>query len=78
MIRVNIDQFLSEGTCTLNLEKEGEIVYGEMVDIIDSAATATCEGFNVPAASLGTGNYRIIIKLRAGEYGGVINGEVSI
>ena len=78
MIRVNIDQFLSQGTCKLVLEKDGATRHEEMAQIVDSAATATCEGFNVSAGTLEGGNYKIIIKLESGEKNGIINGEVSL
>ena len=78
MIRVNIDQFLSQGTCKLVLEKDGVAQYEEIARITDSAATATCEGFNVSAGTLEGGNYKIIIKLESGEKKGIINGEVSL
>lgn len=78
MIRVNIDQFLSQGTCKLALEKDGTTQYEDTAQIVDSAATATCEGFNVSVSALGSGDYKIIIKLEAGEKKGTINGEVSL
>ena len=76
MIRVNIDQFLSGGSCELVLEKDGVLVHEEATQIVDSAATATCEGFDVTGAA--SGNYKITIKLISGEKQGVIKGEASI
>ena len=78
MIRVNIDQFLPQGTCNLVLEKDGAVRYEDTAQIIDSAATATCEGFNVSVSALESGDYKIIIKLEVGEKKGTINGEVSL
>ena len=76
MIRVNIDQYLEDGTCELSLVQNG-VVYSDAANIVGSAATATCEGFNVPAGGLG-GQYEIIISLSSGEKAGVIKGEVEI
>ena len=76
MIRVNIDQYLEDGTCELSLVQNG-VIYSDVANIVGSAATATCEGFNVPAGGLG-GQYEIIISLSSGEKAGVIKGEVEI
>jgi len=78
MVRVNIDQYLTEGTCKLELVRGESVVYNETVGVIDSAATATCEGFNVPIAEIGSGSYQIIIKITSGEKAGVIRGEVNV
>lgn len=78
MIRVNIDQYLSEGSCNLILTKDGVATYGDAAAIVSSAATATCEGFNVPVSGIGSGNYEIVIKLNSGGKVGTINGEVNI
>ena len=78
IIRVNIDQFLSGGSCKLRLVLEGDVeVYGDEADIIDSASTATCAGFDVPINGL-SGKYDIYINLSSGGKVGTINGEVSL
>ena len=79
MIRVNIDQFLSGGSCKLRLVLEGDIeVYGDEVGIIDSASTATCAGFDVPVSGFKSGKYDIYVNLSSGGKVGTINGEVSL
>lgn len=78
MIRVNIDQYLSDGSCSLSLVKDGREEYGKTARIINSAATSTCEGFNVPLSEINQGDYTIIIKLDAGEKSGTIKGGVSV
>ena len=77
VIRVNIDQYLSGGSCEIVL-KNGADVYNEVVNIIDSAATSTCEGFNVPLAGLPSGKTQIIIYLSAEEKVGEIRGEIEL
>lgn len=77
MIRVNIDQFLNSGSCELNLMQDS-VVYSDTANIVSSAATATCEGFNVPINGLEKGNYKIVIKINSGDKVGIINGEVDI
>ena len=78
MIRVNIDQYLSGGSCGLSLIRDDVVQYSNVVNVVDSAATATCEGFNVPIAEIGSGSYQIIIKITSGEKVGVIRGEVNV
>lgn len=78
MIRVNIDQYLDNGSCALSLVAGGASIYNDTANIVSSASTATCEGFNVPLSSIGSGNYQIIIKLNSGGKTGTIQGEANI
>ena len=78
MIRVNIDQYLAGGTCTLGIRQDGGSVYGDTANIVDSAATSTCEGFNVPLSELPGGHYNLVIYLASGEKTGEIHGEVDV
>lgn len=76
MIRVNIDQYLDSGSCELSLIQNG-VAYSDTTNIVGSAATATCEGFNVPVSGL-SGNYEIVIKINSGGKNGIIKGEAKI
>lgn len=78
MVRVNIDQYLSGGECELSLYRDGERIYTETAEVIDSAATATCKGFNVATAELGGGKINIKILVTSGEKTGIIEGEVNL
>lgn len=79
MIRVNINQYLSGGNCSLRLLYENDVnMHEEMVEIVDSASTSTCAGFDVPAQKLSSGHYSIIINVTSGDKTGTINGEVNI
>lgn len=79
VIRLNIDQFLNGGNCRLVLTQNGEEVYGEEVAIVNSAATSTCEGFNVLLNDLGiSGEVGINIQIESGGKTGVISGEARI
>ncbi len=77
-IRVSIDQYLSSGTCGLTLTRSGATVYSSIANIVGSASTSTCEGFDVPTSELGGGAMEIIINLNSGDRKGVIRGEVNI
>ena len=76
-IRVNIDQYLSSGTCELTL-KNGDKSYTESANIADSASTSTCEGFDIPLSKLSSGSWGIIIRLSSGDKTGEISGKVAI
>lgn len=78
MIRVNIDQYLSSGTCNLILSQNGAAVYGDSAAIIDAASTSTCEGFNIATAELSSGHYDITINLTADGKTGTITGEADL
>ena len=77
MVRVNIDQYLDNGKCELNLVRDGGVVYNSTAEIVGSASTATCAGFDVPIGGLG-GNYQVRVLLSSGEKTGVIEGEAAV
>lgn len=78
MIRVNIDQYLSSGTCELTLTGSGATVTS-LTNIVPEASTSSCEGFDVPLADLPpSGLLNIRIALTSGDRSGVINSEVSL
>ena len=78
MIRVNIDQYLTEGTCDLTLRRNGNIIYSDTANIVGGASTATCQGFDIAASDLGERDLEIIINLSANDKSGVIRGEANI
>lgn len=78
VIRVNIDQYLAGGSCTLALRNGGGLVYSDTAEIMDAASTATCAGFNVPLDGLPSGNTVIVISVTSGEKSGEIRGEVEL
>lgn len=78
MVRVSIDQYLSEGVCELTLVQGGASIYSDTASIVGDVSTATCEGFDVPVGGLGGGNVEININLNADGKSGVIRGEASI
>ena len=78
VVRVNIDQFLTSGSCEINVISHEEVFYTGLAPIIDSASTSTCEGFNIPIDGLSSGKVRVNINLSSGEKTGMISGEVEI
>ncbi|MBR3248584.1 hypothetical protein IKF89_00960 [Candidatus Saccharibacteria bacterium] len=78
MVRVSIDQYLTEGSCELTLTRGGATIYNSIADIVGDVATATCKGFDIPVAELGGGEVQININLKADGKSGEIRGEASI
>ena len=79
IIRANIDQYLNEGTCKLNLIGNGGVVaYEDSANVMSSASTATCEGFDMPLNRINDGDYRIVIEIKANEKTGTIEGTLEI
>lgn len=77
-IRLNIDQFLSSGLCQLSLIQAGTTQYSVSADIISSASTSTCQGFDISTANLPKGHYQIQIALNSAGKTGQIIGEVNL
>lgn len=78
VIRVNIDQYLGDGECELNLVNGNTVIYNKTVKIVSAASTATCEGFDIPASNIGAGDYTILINLSSDNKKGVIKGEIKL
>ena len=78
VIRVNIDQYLTSGKCNLSLIKDGISIYDMESGVETSVATATCSGFDIPVAGLGSGRVEIKIALESDGKSGIIIGEAEI
>ena len=77
-IRVNIDQYLASGSCNVILTRGGTQIFSDYANIVSSASTATCEGFDIPVASLGSGSMQIKVTFSSGDRSGAVTGETSI
>jgi len=73
VLRVNIDQYLSGGTCTLTVGN-----YTEVANVADSASTSTCEGFDIPLSKLASGEQALKIDIASGDKQGTITGKVAL
>lgn len=81
MIRVNIDQLLTSGTCELTLKDGEDVVFSGSVGIVGSAMTSTCEGFDVSMKNLpglSGKNVQVGIVLKSGDKVGKLEGAVSL
>lgn len=77
VILTSIDQFLSDGSCELDLQQNGQTIYTDSGKIVADVSSSYCDALEVPLAGL-AGNYQIVINLNAGEKTGIINGEVNL
>lgn len=76
-VRINIDQFLEDGTCVLHLLQDQNDYFFE-ANITLSASTSTCRGFDIDTTGLPSGNYDLRIDLSSGDKTGIINGKVTL
>ncbi len=78
IIRVNIDQYLSSGSCTLRLS-DGTNQLTFSANVLPEASTSTCEGFDVPVNSLAAfaRPLSITIDIVSGDRSGVLTGSVE-
>lgn len=79
VIRVNIDQALTEGNCQLSLTS-GDNLYSANAFIFSTGSIySSCEGFDVPLSELAASNvWAIKINLTSGDKTGVITGEARL
>ena len=78
IIRVNIDQFLSNGNCTINVVKNGSVAFSQTVAIIESVSTSTCDGYKIPTSSLPKGDLQLEVLVESEGKSGKITGRVRI
>lgn len=78
VIRTNIDQYLSSGSCALTLS-DGSNSVSRAASIVPEASTSTCEGFDVPTSELSDFDrpIAITINLSSGDRVGTITGSVE-
>lgn len=78
ILRINIDQYLSAGTCNLTLS-DGTHQLSKTANLIPSASTSTCEGFDISSSELS--NFAkpiyITINLISSDKTGIIEGKVE-
>lgn len=78
VIRVNIDQFLSEGNCTINIVKNGSVAFTQTVGIVESVSTSTCDGYKIPTSTLPKGDLQLEVLVQSGNRSGKITSRVRI
>jgi len=77
VIRTTINQTLSSGKCQLTLSNGSKTV-SRSSDLVMNPSSSSCNGFDVPTAELGSGNWNIEIKVSSGNRTGVIKDSVRI
>lgn len=77
-IRVNINQFLKlPGTCKITVYSSSNVVYSETVNVVPNPSSGSCEGFDIPLASLPSGNLNFKIDVNANQKTGLIEGLIT-
>ena len=78
VLRVSVDQYLSSGTCTLELS-DGTHTLTKTAAISPIASSSSCEGFDVAASELSDFSRPLSVKinLASGDKAGLIEGSVE-
>ena len=76
-LRVNIDQYISSGTCTLTMTK-GSQTYATTAPLIPNASSSTCQGFDAAESEVGSGTWHVKINLEGNNKTGIIESEVHL
>lgn len=75
VIRVNINQYLGSGTCTLTMGN-----YSASANVVANASTSSCEGFDINLSELSglSGDTGFTINVVSGDKAGSINGNIAL
>lgn len=78
-IRVTIDQAVSSGVCNLTLtnQSSGKTV-AKTAQTVQNPSSASCMGFDVPLAELGSGAWNIVIEITGDGKTGKITGDINL
>lgn len=77
-IRVNIDQYLTEGICNIYITRDDATLYSSSAAIVDAASTSTCEGFDIGLTEEMSGSMQILIDIISGDRVGQIAGGIDL
>ena len=77
-LRVNINQYISSGTCTLTMTK-GASTFTRTAPLIANVSSSTCQGFDASADEVSTGTWHAVIELNSNDgKKGKIESEVNL
>ena len=78
LLRVNIDQYLSSGTCSLTVS-DGSRSLSKTASVVPEVSTSSCEGFDIPASELSNFSrpLSIQINITSGSKSGLITGSIN-
>lgn len=77
-IRTLITPIIGNATCTLTLSKVGSSTITQTAPTQNLSSSSTCQGFDVPIASMSTGKWTISISVTNASSEGSTSGEVVI
>lgn len=76
-IRININGLITDGTCSLTLQKDDSIVTDKVGTAV-FANSSTCEGFNVPLQNLSSGRWNIRVDIESSSFKSIINDTLDV
>lgn len=78
MVRTLISVLTSNGTCTLNISHNGNIIDTLSSDVQPQANITTCKGFNISTSSLPKGTIKLELSFDSTEYTGQTTKEFEV
>lgn len=76
-VRTLIKEMISEGTCSLLLEKDGKkVTRSAAIQALPSSST--CKGFDVNVSDLATGKWNITVNVTSGSSSGSTKGTIAL
>lgn len=79
-LRVNIDQYLSSGSCSLLVtDASGNLLVENSVEILPDASTSTCAGFDLSSPSLSSAEkpLTLTLTLSSGDKSGTLSATLD-
>ena len=77
-VRAMISSVMSSATCTLNMTGPNGKTYSDTAPVQPMASSSTCQGFNIPMASLTSGDWQITVTVTDGASTGSATTEKTL
>jgi hypothetical protein len=77
-IRTVINEILTNGTCSLSLQKSGQQTVTKSAEIFAVTSYTTCKGFTVDTSHMAKGVWEVNVTVKSGERTGSATKEVTI
>lgn len=77
-IRVNIDQYLTDGECKLSVLSGDSLIHEEVVEIVSGPSSSSCNGFDVPVGIIGGGRFEVVVDFESDERRGAVREGVEV
>lgn len=77
-VRVMMSEIISDGTCTLRLQKSDSSIMTQTVDVFPTASSTTCKGFTVDTSKIPKGAYKVIVDVKSNGRTGSASSDITL